>query len=154
MEMDTGMSAEQRSTMGGHLAKLLADTYLLYTKTQNFHWNIHGPEFYALHLLSEKQYEELGEAVDEIAERIRQLGFYVDATLSGFTKLGSVKENHKVHPKFESIMQLIEAQEVVIKELRKVGNVGEEMHDHATVDMVGRRLNVHEKALWMLRASL
>ena len=154
MEFDTGMTSDQRALISGHLSKLLADTYILYLKTQNFHWNIHGPEFYSLHLLSEKQYQELGEAVDEIAERIRALGFYVESTMESFLKLTSIKESPEIRPKHKYIEDLIKSHETVIKDCRSLGNIAEKQHDQATVDLIGRRLNVHEKAAWMLRASL
>lgn len=154
MELETGMNKEQRAAIAGALSKLLADTYLLYIKTQNFHWNITGSEFYSLHLLFEKQYEELAEAVDEIAEKIRALGFFVDATTGGFKKLSSVHEDAHVLPKHEMLEQLIKANEVVIREARTLSALAEKHNDPGTVDLMGRRLNAHEKAAWMLRSQL
>lgn len=154
MELNTGMTHEGRAAISGGLSKLLADSYALYVKTQNFHWNVVAPEFYGLHKLSESQYQEMGEALDEIAERIRALGFYVDATLAGFKKLTSITESSKIHPKYESLLDLIQAQELVIREARALSKLAEEEEDQATVDLCARRLGVHEKALWMLRASI
>jgi starvation-inducible DNA-binding protein len=154
MEFETGLKKEERATISGALGKLLADTYVLYVKTQNFHWNVHGPEFFSLHKLSEEQYEELAEAIDEIAERIRALGFYVDGSMESFLKLSSITEDKDVNPKHTYIEHLIKAHEAVIRDCRALGDLAEDHHDHATVDLMGRRLNFHEKATWMLRSQL
>lgn len=154
MELNTGMTKEDRAAMSAGLSKLLADTYILYIKTQNFHWNIHGTEFYALHILTEKQYEELAGASDEIAERIRALGFFVDGTAAGFLKLTSIEEDEKVHTKQVYLEKLLEAHEIVIRDLRALGELAEKHGDFGTADLVGRRLGEHEKAAWMLRSQL
>lgn len=154
MAFETGMNEEQRALISGALNKVLADTYVLYLKTQNFHWNYHGVEFYAFHLLFQKQYEELAEAIDEIAERIRALGFFVDATTESFKKLSSIMEEHRVIASHEMVEQLIQGHETVIRELRNLSVSAERHNDPATVDLMGRRLNVHEKFAWMLRSSL
>jgi len=154
MELDTGMNKDQRGVVAGGLSKLLADTYILYLKTQNSHWNVIGPEFYSLHLLFQSQYEEMAEAVDEIAERIRALGFFIEGTSEAFSKLTTVHEDERVLAKHEMIEQLVKAHDVVIKEARKLSDLAEAQKDPATVDLMGRRLNVHEKAAWMLRSQL
>lgn len=154
MAFDTGMDEEQRAAVSGALNKVLADTFVLYLKTQNFHWNYHGVEFYPFHLLFQKQYEELAEANDEIAERIRALGYFVDATTSSFKKISSIKEEHKVIASHEMVEQLIQGHETVIREWRNLSALAEGNNDPATVDMAGRRLNAHEKFAWMLRSSL
>jgi starvation-inducible DNA-binding protein len=154
MDLGTGMNKDDRVAISGGLSKLLADTYILYLKTQNFHWNIHGPEFFSLHKLSEEQYAEMATAIDEIAERIRALGFYVEGSMESFLKQTSIREDHEVHPKLVYIEGLIEAHEAVIRDCRALGDLAEDHHDHATVDLMGRRLNFHEKAAWMLHASL
>ena len=154
MEHNTGMNENQRATVSGGLAKVLADTFLLYVKTQNFHYNVTGPEFYSLHLLFEKHYEELADAVDEIAERIRALGFYVDASTEGYKKLSSIKETGKILPKFEMLKELIEGHELIMREGRNLASLAEKHGDQATVDLMARRLGFHEKAAWMLRSQL
>ncbi len=154
MEFETGITKETRATISGALSKLLADTYVLYVKTQNFHWNIHCPEFFSLHKLSQEQYEEMAEAIDEIAERVRALGFYVEGSMESFLKLSSFTEEHEVNPKHIYLEHLIKAHEAVIRDCRALGQLAEDHHDHATVDLMGRRHNFHEKASWMLRASL
>ncbi|NGX38185.1 MAG: DNA protection during starvation protein [Chlamydiae bacterium] len=154
MELETGMTKEERASISGALSKLLADTYVLYLKTQNFHWNIHGPEFYSLHKLSEKQYEEMAGAIDEIAERIRQLGFFVEGSMEAFLKLSTVEEDHAIHPKLAYLEHLIKAHEMVIRDCRALGTLAEAHSDHGTVDLMGRRHLFHEKAAWMLRSQL
>ena len=154
MELNIGISEPSRAAISEGLARFLADTYALYLKTQNFHWNVRGPEFYSLHLLFEKQYEELAEAVDEIAERIRALGFYVDASFSGFQNKTSVKEETRVLTSKDMLKELIEGHEVLIRGVRKVAEIGDKDGDFATVDMIGRRLGAHEKMAWFLRSQL
>lgn len=152
--MEIGMSKEQRATVSGGLSKLLADMYVLYIQTQNFHYNIHGPEFYSLHKLSEKFYQEMAEAVDEVAERIRTLGFFVEATMGSFLKLTSIQEDAGLHPKIKFIEQLIKSFEIVICEARKIAEQAEKNNDPGTVDLLGRRIAFYEKAAWMLRSQI
>lgn len=154
MEFDTGMSRECRAAVAGALSKLLADTYVLYLKTQNVHWNISGVEFYSLHLLAEKQYEELAEAVDELAERIRALGFFVEGSMGAFLKLTSIQEDPKLHPKHVLIEHLIKGHELLMREGRALTALAEKHRDHGTIDLLGRRLIAHEKMAWMLRESI
>ncbi len=154
MELSTGMTKDERAVVSGSLSKLLADTYVLYLKTQNFHWNIHGPEFYALHKLSEEHYEEMAGAVDDIAERIRALGFFVEGSMEAFLKLSSVEEDHNINPKVKYLEHLIQAHEQVIRDCRSLGTLADTHKDHATVDLMGKRLGFHEKATWMLRSQL
>jgi starvation-inducible DNA-binding protein len=154
MELHIGLSEPSRQALSDGLYRVLADTYALYLKTQNFHWNVTGPEFFALHLLFEKQYEELAEAVDEIAERIRALGFYVDAAFSSFKKTSSIHDETKVLNSKEMLTNLIEGHETMIRNARKVAEIGDKDGDFATVDMLGRRLGAHEKMVWFLRSSL
>ena len=154
MELNIGIAQPSRQAISEGLARVLADTYALYLKTQNCHWNVHGPEFYSLHILFEKQYEELAEAVDEIAERIRAMGFYVDASFSAFKQMTSVKEGDKVLNSKEMLHSLIEGHEALIRNARKVAEIGDRDGDFATVDMLGRRLGAHEKMAWFLRSQL
>ncbi len=154
MELNIGIPEQSRIAISEGLSRFLADTYALYLKTQNFHWNVRGPEFYSLHLLFEKQYEELAEAVDEIAERIRALGFYVDASFSGFKDKTSIREETKVLTSKDMLLELIEAHETLIRGVRKVAEIGDNDGDFATVDMIGRRLGAHEKMAWFLRSHV
>lgn len=154
MEPDIGMKEQDRSAIGGALAKWLADLYTLYVKTQNFHWNLIGSEFYSLHLLFEKHYEELAEEIDEVAERIRALGYFVEASLDSFKKITSIPEDDRVHVKTEMVNQLIQGHELIIREGRKLSVLADKHDDAGTVDMVGRRVGGHEKMAWMLRSQL
>jgi starvation-inducible DNA-binding protein len=154
MEYNTGMAEQSRLAISEGLSRVLAETYALYLKTQNFHWNVRGPEFYSLHLLFEKQYQEMAESVDEIAERIRALGFFVDATFSGFADLSSIKEEEKVLIANEMLASLIQGHEALIRHGRKVAEVADRDGDFATVDMLGRYLGAHEKMAWMLRSQI
>nr|NGX45706.1 DNA protection during starvation protein [Chlamydiota bacterium] len=122
MEIETGMDKDQRGVMAGGLSKLLADTYLLYLKTQNSHWNVTGPEFYSLHLLFQSQYEEMAEAIDEIAERVRALGFFIEGTSQAFSNLSTIHEDDRVLPKHELLEQLVKGHEVVIREARTLSD--------------------------------
>jgi starvation-inducible DNA-binding protein len=154
MKMQTGMNDKNRKSVSEGLTGLLADTYAVYLKTQNFHWNIAGTEFYSLHVLLEKQYTEMAEAIDEIAERIRALGFHAPGSFSSFKKLTSIPEEEKVPSAKTMIQKLIQGHEILVQHARKLAQVAEKEQDPATVDLMGRRLNAHEKFLWMLRSQL
>lgn len=154
MEFNIGLSQQNRQAICDGLFRVLADTYALYLKTQNFHWNVRGPEFYSLHLLFEKQYEELAEAVDEIAERIRALDFYVDASFSAFREATSVKDEKKVLHVKEMLMSLVEGHESMIRNARKVAEICDNEKDFASVDMLGRHMGAHEKMAWFLRSQI
>ena len=154
MKMDLGISDPNRQAISDGLMVCLSNTYAIYLKTQNYHWNVTGSDFFSLHILFEKQYEELAEAVDEIAERIRALGYYVDATFGSFKAHTDVKEGDKVLNEKEMIAALVDAHGVFIRHARKVAEVADQDGDFATVDMLGRRLGAHEKMAWFLRAHL
>src|SRR5690348_7931395 len=124
---------KKRQVIADGLARFLADTYAMYVKTQNFHWNVTGREFYALHLLLEKQYEEIAEELDEIAERIRALGFFVDASFSAFKKLTLVKEDHNVLGIKDILLSLIDGHRVLIHHGRHVAELSDKEGDFATV---------------------
>jgi starvation-inducible DNA-binding protein len=154
MEINVGLGQGARQAMAEGLLRLLADTYAVYLKTQNFHWNLTGQNFFALHLLFEKQYQELADATDEIAERVRALGFFVDASFSAFKKMSSITEETRVLTAKEMLEHLVKAHESVIRLARHLSEEAEKEKDCGTIDMLGRRLNIHEKMAWMLRSSL
>lgn len=154
MEIQTGLTDQSRVRVAEGLATLLADTYALYLKTQNFHWNVTGPEFFSLHVLFEKQYTELAENIDEVAERIRALGLYVDGSFSAFKDRTAISEEHKVRMAKEMILELVKAHEIVIRAARNLSQIAESENDAATVDLLGRKLNIHEKQAWMLRSQV
>lgn len=147
-------SPENRQSLADGLSRALADSYTLYLKTQNFHWNVEGANFQALHNMFEEQYKDLAEAVDDIAERIRTLGHYAPASYSDFAKLASVKEQTG-HPKaMDMVRELAEDQETLGGTLRTVIQTARDADDPATEDLMIGRLDVHEKNAWMLRAHL
>jgi starvation-inducible DNA-binding protein len=152
--IDIGIGEEQRKRIADGLSRLLADTYTLYLKTHNFHWNVTGPMFQTLHLMFETQYVELSTAVDLIAERIRALGFPAPATYAQFSKLSSVKEVDGVPPAEEMIRQLVDGQEAVVRTARSIFPLVDEASDEPTADLLTQRMQVHEKTAWMLRSLL
>jgi len=153
-QIDIGIPEAQRRQIGEGLARLLADTYTLYLKTHNFHWNVTGPMFSTLHLMFETQYTELATAVDLIAERIRALGFPAPASYAQFGKLTSLKEETSVPAAEDMIRQLVKDQEAVVRTAREVFPVVDEAHDEPTADLLTQRMQVHEKTAWMLRSLL
>jgi starvation-inducible DNA-binding protein len=136
------------------LARLLADSYTVYLKTHNFHWNVTGPMFTTLHTLFETEYTELALAVDEIAERIRALGEVAPGSYSEFARLARVKEATDVPPATEMIRQLVADQATVTEAARAVVIAAEAAGDQASADLGVRRIEVHEKNAWMLRSHL
>jgi starvation-inducible DNA-binding protein len=152
--MDTGISEKDRAAIAAGLSKLLADTYTLYLKTHNFHWNVTGPMFQTLHLMFEAQYNELALAVDLIAERIRSLGEPAPGTYRQFAALSSIDEDDDVPDATEMIRRLVRGQEAVARTARTVFPPVEQAHDEATADLLTQRLQVHEKTAWMLRSLL
>lgn len=152
--MDTGISEKDRAAIAEGLSKLLADTYTLYLKTHNFHWNVTGPMFQTLHLMFEGQYNELALAVDAIAERIRALDFPAPGTYKEYTKLSSIKETEGVPKATEMIRLLVEGQEAVVRTARSIFPIVEKAHDEPTADLLTQRMQIHEKTAWMLRSLL
>jgi starvation-inducible DNA-binding protein len=132
----------------------LADTYTLYLKTHNYHWNVTGPMFNTLHIMFETEYNELWLAIDAIAERIRALGHPAPGTYAQFAKLSVIKESNGVPAAQEMIADLIKGQEAVVRTARSILPVVEEAKDQPTVDLLTQRMNIHEKTAWMLRALL
>jgi len=154
MAINIGINEQDRKEIADGLAKLLADTYTLYLKTHNFHWNVTGPMFETLHLMFERQYTELAAAVDQIAERIRALGFPAPGTYAEFGRLASIKEEPGV-PNAESMIRLlVDGQETVVRTARSVFPSVERAHDEPTADLLTQRMQVHEKTAWMLRSLL
>src|SRR5688572_5680331 len=150
--IDIGISEKIRAEIADGLSRLLADTYTLYLKTHNFHWNVTGPMFQTLHLMFEQQYTELAIAVDSIAERIRALGFPAPGTYADFVERSSIKEERGVPSADQMIRQLVEGQEATVRTARSVFPITEELHDEATADLLTQRMQVHEKTAWMLRS--
>jgi starvation-inducible DNA-binding protein len=152
--IDMGFDDKQRRAIAGGLSKLLADTYTLYLKTHNFHWNVTGPQFNSLHLMFEGQYNELALAVDLIAERIRALGEVAPGSYSAFAKLSSIKEAEGTPAAEEMVRILAEDQLAVVRTARSVFPLADAANDEPTADLLTQRMQVHEKTAWMLRANL
>ena len=145
---------QQKKEIAQGLSVLLADSYTLYLKTHNFHWNVVGPMFQALHLMFETQYTELALAVDLIAERIRALGIPAPGSYAEFGKMTSVKEAVGVPKATEMIRQLLESNETVIAAAKKAFPAAEGAGDQATMDLLTQRITTHEKTAWMLKSLL
>jgi starvation-inducible DNA-binding protein len=153
-EINIGIPAEDRTEIAGSLARLLADTYTLYLKTHNFHWNVTGPMFQTLHLMFETQYNELALAVDLIAERIRALGAPAPGSYREFARLASIKEAEGTPAAVEMIRQLVEGQEAVVRTAREAFAIADRANDQPTADLLTQRMQIHEKTAWMLRSLL
>ena len=154
MDVDIGITEEHRQKVADGLSRLLADTYTLYLKTHNFHWNVTGPHFASLHNLFEEQYTELAAAVDEVAERIRMLGQPAPGTYKAFAERTSLTEEEGVPSWEKMIEQLVADNEATARTIRSVFPTAEAGNDEATLDLLTERLAAHEKAAWMLRSHL
>lgn len=154
MPINIGIDEKDRQEIADGLSNLLADTYTLYLKTHNFHWNVTGPMFQTLHLMFEQQYNELALAVDMIAERIRALGVAAPGTYKAFAKLSSIEEEEDVPTAEEMIKKLVEGQEAVVRTARSIFPVVDKANDEPTADLLTQRMQVHEKTAWMLRSLL
>lgn len=154
MKIDIGIEERDRKEIAHGLSRLLADTYTLYLKTHNFHWNVTGPMFQTLHLMFEQQYTELALAVDLIAERIRALGFPAPGTYSEFTELATIQEERGVPAAERMIALLVQGQETVVRTARSIFPVVDRCNDEPTADLLTQRMQVHEKTAWMLRSLI
>jgi starvation-inducible DNA-binding protein len=153
-KIDIGIKEADRARIAQGLSRLLADTYTLYLKTHNFHWNVTGPMFQTLHLMFETQYTELALAVDLIAERIRALGFPAPGTYTEFARMSSIKEPKGVPEAEDMIRELVAGQEAVVKTARSVFPLVDKVNDEPSADLLTQRMQVHEKTAWMLRSLL
>ena len=154
MSIDIGIPEESRARIADGLSRLLADSYTLYLKTHNYHWNVTGPLFNTLHAMFEEQYTELATAVDAIAARIQALGFKAPGSYAAFAKLTSIEEEQG-HPSAEEmIRELVIGQETIVRTAREVIPVADEAHDEPTADLLTQRMQLHEKNAWMLRSML
>lgn len=153
-KIDIGIDEKHREEIAAGLSKVLADTYTLYLKTHNYHWNVTGPMFQTLHVMFEGQYNELALAVDSIAERIRALGVKAPATYAEFLKLSSIKETHGDLSANQMIAELVAGQEAVVRTSRATFAIADECNDQPTADLLTQRMQSHEKTAWMLRSML
>jgi starvation-inducible DNA-binding protein len=154
MEINIGITEQDRAAIAEGLSRLLADTYTLYLKTHNFHWNVTGPMFNTLHTMFETQYTELATAVDDIAERIRALGFPAPGTYAAYARLSSIKEEEGIPDAQDMIRLLVQGQEAVVRTAREMFPVVDKVSDEPTADLLTQRMQTHEKTAWMLRSLL
>ncbi|MFA6061286.1 MAG: Dps family protein [Gallionella sp.] len=154
LAINIGLSEKDREKIAHGLSRMLADTYTLYLKTHNFHWNVTGPMFQTLHLMFMTQYNESWLAVDSLAERIRALGYHAPGSYKQFAGLTSIKESDGVPNAREMIRELVEGQEAVVRTARAVFPLAEKAGDQATADLLTQRMMIHEQNAWMLRSLL
>lgn len=150
----TGIEPTDTSALAEGLSQALADTFSLYVKTQGVHWNVVGPNFYGLHKLTEAQYEDLQEAIDLIAERIRALGHPTPAGFSEFRERSIVKAEMRIESAGEMIQELISDNENVARRMRDFSDVAADARDKYSEDLLIQRIGAHEKNAWMLRALM
>ena len=154
MNIDIGIDTKHRQDIAGGLSHVLADTYTLYLKTHNFHWNVTGPMFQTLHLMFEQHYTELATAVDAVAERIRALGVPAPGTYEQFSSLSTIREQDGVPKAEEMIRLLVDGHEAVARTARSVFTTAEQANDQPTCDLLTQRMQIHEKTAWILRSLL
>lgn len=154
MNVNIGISDDQREKVAKALGDLLADTYMLYLKTHNYHWNVTGMNFQPLHEMFEQQYTELAEAIDVIAEQIRSIGHFAPGSFKEYSKLTTISEEEGVPDAKTMLLRLQEANEAVIRTARRAVPFCEEAGDEASLDLATERIRTHSKVAWMLRSHL
>jgi starvation-inducible DNA-binding protein len=152
--INIGISVKDRENISKGLSLVLAESFLLYMKTHNYHWNVKGPMFQTLHVMFEGQYTELWNALDEIAERIRSLGFSAPGTLKEYLNLASIKEIDGVPSAEDMVRDVLAGSEAVSRQSRKVLALADKAGDDPTVDLMTTRMQIHEKNAWMLRSLI
>lgn len=152
MEVCLGLEKAALKEISEALRIFLSSTYALYLKTQNFHWNVISPEFFSLHLLFQKHYEEMANGVDEIAERIRSLGSYVHGSFSSFLAESLIKESNQMISASKMVQELMQDHEEISRLGRPLIRRFQDLHDDVSSDLLIKRLAFHEKAAWMLRS--
>ena len=154
IRIDIGISEKDRAAVAHELSKMLADSYTLYLTTHNFHWNVTGPLFNTLHQMFMTQYTEEWQALDEIAERIRALGHFAPGSYAQYVELASIQAPEDVPNADEMVRILVSGNEAVAKTARAALKRADAANDAPTVDLLTRRLDIHEKNAWMLRSLL
>ena len=154
MAIDIGINDKDRAKIADALSRMLADSYILYLKTHNFHWNVTGPMFQTLHVMFMGQYTELWNALDLIAERIRALGYPAPGSYKRYVELATIKEEEGVPSAHDMIRQLVAGQEAVARTARAAFKVADAADDQPTADLLTQRMEIHEKNAWMLRSLL
>lgn len=156
MKTSIGIKNENLAKVAGVLVQILADEFVLYTKTKKAHWNVEGADFYNKHLFFEAQYEQLDDIIDSLAERIRMLGHYAPATLREYLALTHLSETHlESNDSLTYMKELLSDHESILIHLREnIENFAVEFHDAGTSDYITGLLETHEKMAWMLRSHL
>ena len=154
MQLNIGINEQDREAIASGLSRLLADSYTLYLKTHNYHWNVTGPQFNTLHQMFEDQYTELATAIDEIAERIRALGVKAPGSYAAYADLTNVEESTGDESADEMIRQLAIGQETIVRTAREAFPAADAANDEPTADLLTQRMQIHEKNAWMLRSML
>ena len=152
--INIGIVEQDRLAIAAGLSRLLADTYTVYLKTHNYHWNVTGPMFNTLHTMFEEQYTELAAAVDLIAERIRALGVFAPGSFAEFSELTNITEESGAPTAEEMISQLVSDQEAIVRTAREIFPLAEKASDETTADLLTQRMQIHEKTAWMLRSMI
>ncbi|AEY02137.1 putative DNA-binding stress protein [Oceanimonas sp. GK1] len=148
------MTDHSRQACANALSRVLADTYVLYLKTHNYHWNVEGPNFRQLHLLFEEQYQDMWAALDDIAERIRALGEYAPGTYAKFAELAKIKENQNIPRANDMLKELTADNEQLVATIAEATKIAQDAGDEPTAGLLTDRQTIHEKAAWMLRSML
>lgn len=154
LPVDTGIDRDARKQLAASLNEFLAGTYVLYQKTQYFHWNVTGPLFYSVHKLTDDQYHELAEAIDDTAERIRAIGFPAEGGIRNYLERSIVEDSSKIPTAREMVSELARDHQTLATQGRKIVNQAEELNDVYTQDFVTGRVGEHEEQAWMLNALL
>lgn len=154
MEINIGISSEDRKEIAEGLSRVLADSYMVYLKTHNYHWNVTGKLFHSLHVMFEEQYTELAEAIDVIAERIRSIGYRAPASFREYNELTSIEEDTDQPDALEMVRRLAVDNETILRTARSVLPACDKADDEASIDLITERLDVHSKTAWMLRSHL
>ncbi len=152
LTLKTGIVRADRKRVAKLLSESLASTYILYLKTQNCHWNVVGPSFFGIHQLTEKHYQSFAAAIDQLAERIRAIGFPAPGSFAAFLKMSEVKEAVEGANVAQMVHELALDNELCAAKMREAVEAADEVNDVATADLLTRRIGEHEENAWMLRA--
>jgi len=152
--VETGVDRKDRRELAKMLTKIVGSSHVLYAKVRGVHWNVVGPAFYSLHNMTEEHYEDLNTAIDDMAERIRAIGFTAPTGLSAMMENSSIKDQTKLLSTEDMVKELVEDHEKMARLLRDGVAAAEEVDDVKTADMLTERIGVHEEAAWMLRATI
>ncbi|BDW87847.1 MULTISPECIES: Dps family protein [Thalassospira] len=152
--VETGVDRKDRRELAKMLTKIVGSSHVLYAKVRGVHWNVVGPAFYSLHNMTEEHYEDLNTAIDDMAERIRAIGFTAPTGLSEMMENSSIKDQTKLLSTEDMVKELVEDHEKMARLLRDGVAAAEEVDDVKTADMLTERIGVHEEAAWMLRATI